>query len=261
MIEQNTLYNQDCILGMKEMADCSVDFTLTDIPYDAVNRDSNGLRNLNKGKADIMTFDLEEFLREVTRVTKNNLVIWCGYEQFSKIVEHFRQEKGTIRTLIWEKTNPSPMNGEITYLSGVEMAVWFRKANCSTFNAYCKNTVFRHPSGSSKYHPTEKNHNLLRELILDNSKEGEIVFDPCAGSGSTLIVAKENGRNYLGFELDKGFYEKAKKRIKDAFFEPYLFHINDEIESNNKIEEKDEISEELFPDFKSSISAVKVHRR
>ena len=47
------------------MDDISVDFTLTDIPYDAVNRKSNGLRNLDKCKADILTFDLNSFLENV----------------------------------------------------------------------------------------------------------------------------------------------------------------------------------------------------
>ena len=49
-IEINKIYNEDCIKGMTQMENDSVDFTLTDIPYDVVNRDSNGLRNLDKEK-------------------------------------------------------------------------------------------------------------------------------------------------------------------------------------------------------------------
>lgn len=67
---------------MAKMDDISVDFTLTDIPYDAVNRQSNGLRSLDKCKADILTFDLNSFLENVYRVTKNSIVIFCGKEQF-----------------------------------------------------------------------------------------------------------------------------------------------------------------------------------
>ncbi|MBQ3455878.1 MAG: hypothetical protein IJG36_05530, partial [Synergistaceae bacterium] len=66
------LYNGDCINVMAGMADGSVDFTLTDIPYGEVTRSSNGLRNLDKGKADIETFDLPSFLKEIYRVTKNS---------------------------------------------------------------------------------------------------------------------------------------------------------------------------------------------
>lgn len=79
------IFNADCLDIMSKMDDGAVDFTLTDIPYDAVNRDSNGLRNLNKGNADIITFDLDEFLKQVFRVTSSSICIFCGKEQFSKI--------------------------------------------------------------------------------------------------------------------------------------------------------------------------------
>ena len=104
------------------------------------------------------------------------------------------------------------MNGKHVYLNGVELAVWCRKSN-APFNAYCKNTVFKYSNGSSKLHPTEKNHKLLKELILDNSNENDIVFDPCSGSGSALLCAKQLHRQYLGCELDKQFYDIAYNRL------------------------------------------------
>lgn len=215
MDERNCkLINDDCIQVMKKIPDNMVDFTLTDIPYDAVNRSSNGLRNLDKGNADIITFDLDMFLNEVLRITKNSICIFCGKEQFSKIYKFFANQKGTVRPVIWEKSNPSPMNGQYIYLSGVELAVWFKKSGAKTFNAHCKNSVFKYPNGRSKLHPTEKNHDLLKELILDNSNEGQIVFDPCMGSGSHLYVAKQLNRNYIGVELDENYFNIAKDRIE-----------------------------------------------
>ena len=56
-ITPNTVINGDCLEVMKEMEDNNINFTLTDIPYGAVNRSSNGLRKLNKDKADILTFN------------------------------------------------------------------------------------------------------------------------------------------------------------------------------------------------------------
>jgi len=209
----NSIYNIDCMIGMKFIEDKSIDFILTDIPYNAVNRKSNGLRNLHKDRADILTFDLEKFLSEVYRILKNNVVIFCGKEQFSQIYSFFASKPGTVRPIIWEKTNPSPMNGQYVYLSGIEMAVWFKKRGSRTFNAFCKNTVFRYPNGRSKLHPTEKNHNLLKELILDNTNKGDLVFDPCAGSGSHLLIAKNLKRNFLGFEINQEYYLKAKQRL------------------------------------------------
>lgn len=209
------LYQGDCIAKLATMQDNSVNFTLTDIPYDAVNRASNGLRKLDKGNADILTFDLLVFLEQVYRVTSNSICIFCGKEQFSVIYEFFANKKGTVRPIIWEKTNPSPMNGQYIYLSGVELAVWFKKSGAKVFNAHCKNTVFRHPNGRSKLHPTEKNHELIKELILDNTNEGDIVFDPCMGSGSHGVVALENGRRFTGIELDENYYQIAENRIKE----------------------------------------------
>lgn len=221
------LINNDCIKIMNKMSDNCVNLTLTDIPFGKVNRDSNGLRNLDKGNADIVTFDLNDFLEEVYRVTKGTIIIFCAKEQFSQIFLFFTEKGnkngGTTRQLIWEKSNPSPMNGQHIYLSGIENAIWFKKRG-ATFNAYCKNTIFKHSTGKNKIHPTEKNHKLLEELILDNSIENDIIFDPCSGSASTGYVALANNRNFLGIELNKNFYELAKERLekKYSFINPHL---------------------------------------
>ena len=207
------VFNKDCMEHFKTMSKDSVDFTLTDIPYDVVSRESNGLRNLDKGKADVLTFNLLNFLNEVYRVTKNSICIFCSKEQFSYIYQFFAEKKGTVRPIVWQKTNPSPMNGQFIYLSGCELAVWFKKSGAKVFNARCKNTVFKHPNGSSKLHPTEKNHGLLKELILDNTNEGDVVFDPCCGSGSHLFVAQQNNRKYYGIEIDKNYYEITLQRL------------------------------------------------
>ena len=215
-LELNTIYNDDCMNIFPNMSDNNVDLTLTDIPYDNVNRNSGGLRNLDKSKADILTFDLSKFLDELYRVTKKTIIIFCGREQFSQISNYFNDYQlnhmGTVRQLIWHKTNPSPMNGKSIYLSGCENAVWFKKPN-ATFNAFCKSNVFSYPIGTSNLHPTEKNHLLLKELILDNSNENDVIFDPCCGSGSHLLVAKLLNRKYLGVELNKEWFDIAKKRL------------------------------------------------
>lgn len=198
---------------MPQMEDGCVDFTLTDIPYNSVNRGNNGLRNLDKMNADLLTFDLDDFLNQVYRITKNSICIFCGKEQFSYVYKFFANKKGTVRPIIWQKSNPSPMNGKYIYLSGVEVGVWFKKSGAKVFNSFCKNTVFKYPNGSSKLHPTEKNHELLKELILDNTNEGDIVFDPCAGSGSHLLVASQLNRYYIGIELNKDYYKIANDRL------------------------------------------------
>ena len=214
----NTLVNMDCMLYMKQMRDNSVDFTLTDIPYCAVNRKDNGLRSLDKGKADDKTFDLIPFLESVYRVTKGSICVFCGKEQFSVIFNWFNKEhgkEGTVRQLIWAKSNPSPMNGDYIYLSATENAVWFKKKG-ATFNAHCKKNVFNFPCGKHVIHPTQKNLELFKDLILDNTNNGDLVFDPCSGGGTTALACKLIDRNFVGCELDKDFYEKSLAYLKEC---------------------------------------------
>lgn len=219
----------DCLQILPTMADNSVDFSLTDIPYGKVNRSDNGLRTLSKGNADVVTFELQDFLKELYRVTKNNICIFCGREQFSEIHKFFASiGGGTCRPIVWQKSNPSPMNGEYVYLSGVEFAVWFKKRGSKVFNARCKNVVFKYPNGKSKLHPTEKNHELLKELILDNTNEGDTVFDPCMGSGSHILVAAELGRNGIGIEIDKHYYSIAQERLL-PYSNPALYSLINKI--------------------------------
>lgn len=86
----NNIVQQDCIYFMKNnMNNKSVDLTLTDIPYDIVNRKSNGLRNLDKRKADYLTFDINNFLDEIYRVTRKSIIVFCSKEQFSSIYSFF----------------------------------------------------------------------------------------------------------------------------------------------------------------------------
>lgn len=209
------LHHGDCLELMKDIPDGSVDMILTDIPYGVVNRSDNGLRNLNKEKADIFDLDMNKMLEEFYRVSRGQIVIFCGKEQFSSIYEFFANQKGTTRPIIWHKSNPSPMNGQYVYLSGVELAVWFKPKGRKVFNAHCKNTVFKHPNGSRKIHPTQKNVDLFEELIIDNTNENEIVFDPFMGSGTTGVACLNTNRKFIGIELDEHYFNLAKERIEN----------------------------------------------
>ena len=65
-------------------------------------------------------------------------------------------------------------------------------------------------------HPTQKPEKLLAKLILASSDEGDIVFDPFAGSGSTLVTAKKLGRHFLGIEIDPQYCIWAQQRLETA---------------------------------------------
>lgn len=74
-----------------------------------------------------------------------------------------------------------------------------------------------------KIHPTQKPVGLLKRLIEIFTDEGDTVIDPCAGSGTTLRAAFELNRNSYGFEVDKGFYEAAQKKMLTPAREEHRF--------------------------------------
>ena len=119
-MELDKIYNMDCLEGMKQIHDCSVELVLTDIPYGVVNRDSNGLRNFDKAAADVETFNISELTRLLCAKSKGSVYMFCGTEQVSEIRKTMVEQGLSTRLVIWEKTNPSPMNGEYLWLSGVE---------------------------------------------------------------------------------------------------------------------------------------------
>ena len=117
------------------------------------------------------------------------------------------------RLLIWEKTNPSPMNGDKIWLSGIECCVFGKKSG-ATFNEFCKNVVFRYPSGERNIHPTQKPVTLIRRLILASSNEQDTILDPFMGSGTTAIACIKEHRHFIGFEMNNEYFDKAVRRIK-----------------------------------------------
>lgn len=206
------LVNADCIEAMSKLSDKSIDLVVTDIPYGEVNRKSAGLRNLDKDKADVVNFNLSDLVDDLCRLTKGSIYIFCGINQVSTIRETMTKNKMSTRLCIWEKTNPSPMNGDKIWLSGIEACV-FGKFPKATFNEHCKNIVFRYPCGRNKIHPTQKPEELIERLVLASSNIGDLVLDPFSGSGTTAVVCKKTNRNFIGFELDKEYYDKAVDRI------------------------------------------------
>lgn len=86
-------------------------------------------------------------------------------------------------------------------------------------------TIVKFPKGHGKedwLHGTAKPVNLLRWLIRTYSNEGDLVLDNFAGSGSTLIAAIEEKRDWIGMEIDERFFEICQKRISDRLREPTL---------------------------------------
>ena len=211
------LYNDDCMNILPSLADGSITLTLTDIPYDEVNRKSGGLRNLDKSHADIITFPLDKFIDEIVRVTSGSIYIFCGSVQVSHIRDRLISYGLSVRHCIWEKSNPSPMNGQHMWLSSIENCVYAKKKGAYfDIRERCKSAVWKCPTEKYKGHPTPKPIELMERLIQASSQSGDTVFDPCMGSGAVGIAAKRTRRNFIGVELDKNYYSITQDRIDKA---------------------------------------------
>lgn len=208
---------------------------LADIPYGEVNRESAGLRNLDKGKADSVTFPLEDALKECVRLCSGSLYIFCGTEQVSRIRAAFVADGLSTRLGIWEKTNPSPMNGQHMWLSNIECCVYGKRRG-APFNEHCQSSVWRNPVERGKLHPTMKPLALIERLIRASSDKGDTVLDFAMGSGTTGVACKNLGRNFIGIELDENYYQIAKRRIKDTQRERSLLEISNQEEKKNIVD-------------------------
>lgn len=200
------LYHGDCLEVMKSLPAGSVDAVITDPPYgmgwDAgVQTGPNGTgkhRSSNYGRTiinDDKPFDPSPFLRFPK-------VVLFGYQHFAS-----RLPVGT--TLIWLKRYDS---GFGSFLSDAELA-WM-KGGCGV---YAKRDVSLQGESRQRAHVTQKPVSLMR-WILDMAKvpEGATVLDPFMGSGTTGVACMQTGRNFIGIEIDEGYFSVAKKRIEDA---------------------------------------------
>ena len=173
------------------------------------------VENIEKIETDVDTKDFEATINEFMRVCKGSIYVFCGIEQVSYIKKTFRENGLSTRLVIWEKSNPSPMNGDTIWLSSVECCV-FGKFPKATFNEHCKSSVLRFPCGRNKLHPTQKPLDLFKRIVEVSSNEGDIVFDPFMGSGTAGEAALMLNRNFIGCELSGEYFELAENRVKEA---------------------------------------------
>ena len=114
--------------------------------------------------------------------------------------------------LIWMKNQPVMSRKD--YLSMYELVAygWFGKHK--TERSKSKNIIIHPKPNSSKLHPTQKPIGLLRKIIPDNTKIGDVIYDPFLGSGSTAIACEHLGRKCIGIELDEEYVGIIIKRLE-----------------------------------------------
>lgn len=217
------LWNGDCLEVMKQIPDGSVDLVVTDPPYLIETSgagiykqaDKQYVKELNGIKDGFSEQVLDELCRVMRKI---NIYIFCSQKQIIPLLDYFvERKKCNWNLLTWHKTNPVPACGN-KYLTDTEYILFFREKGVKINGEYkTKFTYYVTPLNTADKklygHPTIKPVEILQNLIVNSSNPGDVVLDPFMGSGSTGIACNNTGRNFIGIELDKGYFDTAKARI------------------------------------------------
>ena len=233
-----TLYHTDAFEILPEIPDESIDLILTDPPY-MISREVVISRSGNtKFKAKDIELDFGDWdkawaskedyydwmfawLKEAYRVLKNesHLLFFIDKFKITPFVEYLEGLGMKARgPLLWIKSNPMPMARKVSFTQAYEMCLWFTKGRVSQrkFNwelGYHPNYVVA-PIPQPHLHPTMKPIKVLLVWIAYLSKPGEIVLDPFAGSGTTLLAAQKLGRRFIGIEKEEEYVQIILKQLQ-----------------------------------------------
>lgn len=222
---------------MKQLDESSIDLIVTDPPYNLGNFMKNRDTNLKKmrdnffGSAgwDDMEFgewseSMDNFFEAIARVMKKggSVIVFMAIIKVETIIQMAEKHGFYYKTTgIWHKKNPMPRNMNLHFVNSTEAWIYFTyKTRTGTFNNggkvihdFIETSVT--PYGERKYgkHPTQKPEGLMQHFVEILSNEDDYVLDPFMGSGTTGVVAKRMGRNFIGIELDEKYFKISEDRI------------------------------------------------
>ena len=208
----STVYLMDCIEGMKQFPDKIFDLAVVDPPYGIGAAKQIDLGNSNK-KVKHKTKDWDntiptaEYFAELFRVSKNQ-IIWGG----NYFIEHL---KNTRCFIVWNKENGT------NNMADCELA-W---ASFETSVRMYSGHIFK-GIGNSNYvtiHPTQKPTRLYEWIFDKYASEGDLILDTHLGSQSSRIAANKAGLDFVGFEIDREYFDNGNKRFKNFVSQGVLF--------------------------------------
>lgn len=260
----NNIVNGNSLEELKKIPDKSFDLVFADPPYnmqigEKLKRpDDSKVNGVNDKWDQFASFeDYDNFskawLTECRRILKDNGSIWVigSYHNIFRLGFHLQNlDYWILNDIIWRKNNPMPNFKGTRFTNAHETLIWASKSKKSkyTFNYQslkCFNDDLQMRSdwllpicngkerlkkNGHKVHSTQKPEALLYRIILATTKNGDCVFDPFLGTGTTAAVAKKLGRKYYGIEKDKKYYSAAKKRIEEI--KPFKDEYLDTIQNN-----------------------------
>lgn len=239
MLELNKIYNTDYLEGIKNIDDGSVDLVVTDPPYLFVKGGMSS-KNLNvgtKSRENYINTDMDDFgeakintlLNQLKPKFRNgwNAYFFCSEMQVAYYLKYAVENKIKYNLLVWDRQLSNMISYKF-FRSHIDYIVRLYKGNglnkIETDNpnyVYGKIKVSKKPKS---FHPTSKPVDILEDFIRLSSNEGDVVLDTFIGSGTTAIACKNTNRNYVGFEINTEYCQKAIDRIKENERDLKLFN-------------------------------------
>lgn len=174
-------------------------------------------------------FKPAEFMHFCSKLLKNEpkekgqapcMIVFCAFDQQMYLIELAQRYglKNYINLVFRKNFSAQVLKANMKIVGNCEYGLLFYREKLPKFNNNGK-MIFncidweRDDNTVEKLHPTQKPLPLLKKLIKIFTDEGDIVIDPCAGSGSTLVAALELNRKAYGFEIKKDFHKSATEWI------------------------------------------------
>ncbi|HEY8015694.1 MAG TPA: DNA methyltransferase [Dongiaceae bacterium] len=244
----NRIISGDCIETMQSLPEASVDMVFADPPYNLqlegeLHRPNNsrvdGVEEAWDRFDDFASYDRfsEAWLSAARRILKPEGTLWVigSYHNIFRVGARL-QDLGywILNDVVWRKTNPMPNFRGRRFTNAHETMIWcardregryrFNYEAMKSLNddlqmrsdwllPICSGGERLKDGGGKKAHPTQKPEALLHRVILASTQPGDLVLDPFFGTGTTGVVAKRLGRNYIGIERDPGYIAAAEKRL------------------------------------------------
>ena len=250
-MELNVVYNEDCLEGMNRIEAKSVDMILCDLPYGttACKWDTiipfeplwKQYNRVIKDNGAICLFGNEPFSSYLRMSNIKNYKYdwyWDKVNPGNPLTAKYHPQKIIEQIIVFSKNNnrinyypimekilecdkrpPNIFKRKDDGSQGIRSGVFFHHEGYGEFkypkNKLTYNNKINELNSKYRLHPTQKPIKLCEYLIKTYTNEGDIVLDNCMGSGTTAIACMNTNRNYIGFELDKGYYDIILERIKN----------------------------------------------
>lgn len=220
------IHNNDCLEYLKQVENNSIDLIIADPPYEIHTsgggmykaKDKRYIKELNGLKNGFAPEVLDELVRVMKKI---NIYIFCSQKQILPLLKYFVEEKKcNYNILTWHKSNPIPACGN-KYITDTEYILFFCEKGVKIYgSAGTKLTYYITPlniKDKKLYnHPTCKPVNILENLVVNSSCEGDTILDPFMRSGSTGVACLKHGREFIGIEKVAEYCEVAKERLVNA---------------------------------------------